>query len=233
MSDLSHTSLEELRSHRSQIYRQASNTRPEVSLIELDDGRRAVLKDFNQGHKWFGLLFGPLMIWREARALRRLDGVVGVPRLLARPNSRAVLIDFVAGETAKTMPKDQLGQDFFDRVTKRVEAMHARGIAHCDLRSGGNTIIDNDHNPHFVDFVGHWQRGARWNLVWRWIFRKFCIADHIAVIRLKRRLAPALITPEDEQQLHLDRNHPLARGARFVGHGIRKILQYILGKKKT
>lgn len=230
MSDLSQYSLDTLRKHQLQVFRQASNTRPEVSLIEID-GRQAVLKDFNQGHRWFGLLLGPLLIWREARALKRLQGLPGIPQILSQPNKRAVLMEYVAGETAKTMPKGQLGPDFFQRVRERIAGMHERGIAHCDLRSGGNTIIDSEGNPHFVDFVGHWQRGAFWNLPWRWVFSKFCIADQIAIIRLKQRLAPELITPEDRIQLDLDRNHPLARGARFVGHGIKKILQAILGKK--
>ncbi len=176
---------------------------------------------------------GPLLIWREARALKQLQGVPGVPRLLAQPNSRAVLIDYVAGETAKTMPRGQLGPDFFQRVSERIQGMHDRGVAHCDLRSGGNTIIDEAGDPHFVDFVGHWQRGSRWNFIWRWIFNKFCIADQIAVIRLKKRLAPDLVTADDENLLYLDRYHPLARSARFVGHGIKRILQAVLGKTKT
>jgi len=231
MSELSQLDLSRLRQYRTHLFYEGSSTRPEVALIEYQ-GEKAVLKDFNAGHGGFGFLFGPLLIWREVRALRYLEGVPGIPRLLSRPNRRAVLMQHIDGRTAKAVPKGELGADFFVRMTERINAMHDRGVVHCDLRSGGNTIIDNDGNPYFIDFVSHLRRGGRWNPVGRWVFRQFEIADHIAIIRLKRRLAPGLLTEADQALLDLDKNHPIARSARFVGHGIRRVLQLILGKPR-
>lgn len=232
MPDLTTATPEELRAASTRVFRQGLGTRPQVSLIELE-GQRAVLKDFTRCAPWFGWLFGPLLAYREARALRLLQGVRGVPALIRQVNSRAILMAYVDGKTAKELPKASLHDPaFFERVYALTDAMHARGVAHCDLRSGGNTVIDGEGQPWFVDFVSHFVQGAPWNLPWRWVFRQFCRADHIGVTRLKRRLAPELLTDADRQELELDKKHPVGRIARFIGHGIRDLGRLILPRKK-
>ena len=232
MSSLDQLSLDALRAHAIETYRAGRGTRPEVMLIEVG-GERAVLKDFSRSDPWFGRLIGPLATFREARALRLLEGVPGVPRLIRHINRRAILMQHIDGVPAKQTPKGVVGPEVFERLYGLVEAMHQRGVAHCDLRSGGNTIIDNQGQPYFVDYVSHCVRGRRWNLFLRWAFGKFCEADRVAVARLKKRLAPDLLTGEEQQGLERDRTMLLGRIARFIGDSTRKLSRFILTRKKA
>lgn len=227
MSDSGHLDLARLRARAVERFRTGDGTRPDVLLLEID-GRRLVLKDYGRSDAVFGRLLGPLFTWREARALRRLEPVAGIPRLIRRVGRRALLLEYIEGHTLKSLPRERVSPALFERVEALIGQMHARGVAHCDLRSGGNTIIDARGRPHFVDFVGHCPRGARWNLLWRWAFGRLRQADRVAVARMKKRLAPELLTEADRRALHWDRHAPLARFARFVGGGIRDLTRRLL-----
>ena len=186
---------DELRMHTQKVFRVGRGTRPEATLVEIG-GQRAVLKDFGRSDPWFSWLLGRLMAYREARALRLLDGVPGVPRLLRRVTPQAVLMEYIDGRPAKDIPRGELDAAVFERIHALVQ-------------------------------------GRRWNRFWRWAFRRFCEADRIGVARLKRRLAPALLTEEDQDHLVRDKRHPLARAARFVGGSIREISRFFLTRNKS
>lgn len=222
--------LEELRKYRGKVFREGRGTRPEVVLITYD-GHKAILKDYNQSDPWFRRLVGPLLAFREARALRLLRGQAGIPQLINTLGSHAVLMDYVEGVTTKELKvSGQIDPEVFNRIYKLVDEIHQRGVAHCDLRSGGNTIITASGQPYFVDFVAYVAR-SKWNLPWRWVFNKFCIADEIAVARMKKRLLPEQLTEKEKQNLELDKNHPIGKMARFVGKSFTKIGRLILTDK--
>lgn len=220
--------LEELRKYAVASYRSGGGTRPDVLLLKRD-GERAVLKDHNRADRWFGKWVGPLLARREARALARLHGVHGIPRLLRRVGRRALLLEYVpARPVTKVTPGDQ-GADFFVRFQRLVAAMHARGVAHNDLRSHGNILLGDDGDPYFVDFVACAFAGARWNPFWRWAFRRFCEADRAAIAKLKRRLAPESLTAAEHA--HLDPYTGVARIARFVGHRTRDLVRLLFTRR--
>jgi predicted Ser/Thr protein kinase len=227
---LDQLSLEELRKYRGKVFRTGQGTRPEVVLITYD-GRKAILKDYNQSDPWFRRLVGPLLAFREARALRLLRGQQGIPQLIKTLGMHAVLMDYVEGVTTKELKQSgQVDPSVFDRIYKLVDEIHQRGVAHCDLRSGGNTIITDSGQPYFVDFVAYVAR-SRWNLPWRWVFNKFCIADEIAVARMKKRLLPDQLTEKEKQNLELDKNHPLGKLARMVGKTFTRMSRFFLTDK--
>ena len=219
-------SIRELRAHAVKTYRVGRGSRPEVSLIKVGNAQ-AVLKDFSRSAFWFRRIFGPLLTWREARALRQLSGVHGVPRLIRQVNSRALLIEHVEGISTKAIPHGGVQPELFDRLSRLVHEVHEHGVAHCDLRTRGNIIIGHDGQPYLVDFAAHIGCGRRWNLLWRWMFTQFCKADLVSVVRLKERQAPNLLTGKEQRQLELDRTRPVARIAR----GIRNITQRVLQRE--
>lgn len=229
---LEQLSLEELRKYRGKVFRKGQGTRPEVVLITYD-GRKAILKDYNQSDPWFRRLVGPLLAYREARALRLLKGQAGIPQLINVLGRHAVLMDYVDGVTTKELKiTGQVDPAIFNRIYKLVDEIHQRGVAHCDLRSGGNTIITASGQPYFVDFVAYVAR-SKWNLPWRWVFNKFCIADEIAVARMKKRLLPDQLTDKEKQNLELDKNHPVGKLARLAGKSFTKMSRLFLTDKKT
>lgn len=195
-------------------------------LIEID-GEQAVLKDFSHSDRGFRHLVGPLLVYREVRSLRQLNGLAGIPRLIRRIGSQAFLIEVISGTPASKLRDCGYPQDFYDRLHELLDAMHARGVAHCDLRSSGNTIIDHNMQPWLVDFVASIHQGSRWNLPARWLFSKFATADHDAVLKLKKRLSPELLT-EEEQQL-MDHPHGAIESlARSIGKGTRSLTRGLL-----
>jgi hypothetical protein len=209
-------SIGELRAHAVKTYRTGAGSRPEVALIQVGDAQ-AVLKDFSRSAIWFGRILGPLLAWREARALRRLSEVHGVPRLIRQVNARALLIEHVGG----------VRSELFDKLDQLVREIHEHGVAHCDLRSGGNIIVSGDGQPYLIDFAAHTVRGSRWNLFWRWAFIGFCEADLLAIVRLKKRLAPELLSSTDTRRLALDQSAFVPRVARITGRSVRNISRFI------
>ena len=218
MSADSRAELAELRPRRVQTFRRGGGARSDVLLLGLSPGN-AVLKDHNACDPWFARLLGPLLAWREARALRRLEGLEGVPRLLERPDRRALLLEHIDAQPILDCRRDVDWAVFFARLEKLLRKLHRRGVAHCDLRSPNNTLIDEAERPVVVDFVASIHRGRRWNLPWNWVFERFCLADLDAIPKLKRHVAPELLTAGEA--IRLDQRNALERGARRVGVKLR------------
>ncbi|MDH5649638.1 MAG: hypothetical protein OEY67_08275 [Gammaproteobacteria bacterium] len=232
MSAITKLDLAGLYAHATAVFRQGGGTRPQVSLIELGS-ERAVLKDYSRSDPWFRFVIGPLITYREVRALRALRDIPGIPRLLRQVNRRAFLMEYIEGVTPREQDQARpfASPEMFERLYELVQAMHARGVAHCDLRSGGNTIIDKQGQPYVVDFVSNFVRGSAWNLAWRWAFDRFCEADIVAVARLKKRLVPDMLTPAERQNLQREQQSRLAYWARRTGQSIRNISRFFLTRR--
>ena len=229
MADWNRYSLDELRAHAVRQYRQAHGSRPDVLLIEID-GEQAVLKDFSHSDRGFSHLIGPLLVFREVRSLRRLDDVVGIPRLIRQVNRQSFLLEAIDATPASQLRNCGYPQSFFDRMAALLDEMHAHGVAHGDLRSAGNTLIDRDLQPWLVDFVASVHQGSRWNLPARWFFRQFIEVDHGAILKLKLRLSPELLT--DEERRAIAGHHGLlANMARRIGKGTRALTRTLLTRK--
>ncbi len=230
MQPLQDLSLDELHNRTVSVYRQGGSTRPEVSLVRLDT-IEAVLKDYNRSDPWFSRIFGTLLAQREASALLQLQGISGVPALIARVDKKAVLIRYVAGKDAKQFNSGELPESFFRQLYDLVSAIHQRGVAHCDLRSFGNILVTESGSPCLVDFVSRIRQAKKWNLYGRWLFDKFCQADIVAIARLKQRLAPELLTAEEKARLARDRKSLLERVARMIGKSVRNLSRWLLTKR--
>jgi len=230
MPSLQDLPLDALHAHAVRTFRKGGGSRPEVVLVDVD-GARAVLKDYSHSDPWFRRLIGPLLVWREALALKRLSGQRGVPPLLRKIGRHAILVGYIEGRSAKECPRGSLPPEFFERFYRLVDEMHARGVAHCDLRSEGNILVTSGGEPAFVDFVAHMGRPSWWNLPMRWAYARLCEADRVAVARMKRTHAPDALTPEELAALARDRNTPLERIARMLGKGIRNVTRFLLTRR--
>ncbi len=225
-------SLPELRARAVAVYRAGAGSRPDVLRIRLDDGEVA-LKDYSASDVWFRRLIAPLLIHREARALRLLDGLSGVPRLIGQVGHRALVLEHIDGVPAKTLGPSAITPELFRRLDGVVRATHRRGVAHCDLRGSGNILVCPDGQPYLVDFVAHVARGGRWNVIGRWAFARFCQADLAAVVRLKRRLAPELLSSEDVRTLGREEGGAVGRIARLAGRAVRTTTRFLFTRNRS
>ncbi len=230
MSSLQSLSLEELHRHSVKAFRHAGGSRADVLLVRVGD-EQAVLKDYHGADPGFRRLFGPMSIRREARALRRLEGVAGVPRLIRVVDRYSLLIEYLSGRSAREVPAGGFTPAFFEAFYRLIDRLHERGVAHCDLRSTGNVLITDDGQPAVVDLTAHFKQGRWWNPLTRWMYRRFCDADRVAVARLKKTHAPALLTEAETAALARDRKTPLERLARLIGKSIRNIARLLLTRR--
>jgi predicted Ser/Thr protein kinase len=217
--------LDELREHAVHSYRSAHGTRPDVILVRVD-GKEAVLKDYSHSDTWFKRFIAPLLVHRELRSLRKLEGIDGVPRLYHVYSKHAFLIESVRGVAASHKNPGDLDSDFFVKMVDLINRIHERGVAHCDLRSGGNTIVTDEQEPWLVDFVASIHRGSGWNIPSRWIFKQFVAADMSAVLKMKKRIAPELLTEEEIDLMNNPRSL-IERAGRKLGKTVRRFTQNV------
>lgn len=222
-------SYAELLTHKLHGFTKAGGSRPAVWLIEIN-GHKAVLKDYHACDSAFGRLIGPLLLRREVRALRQLEGLRGIPRLLRAVDTHSFLMEYIDATRWKRRLGENQPKPDFSRLTALVAEMHALGVAHCDMRSASNILIGADGEPYLVDFVAHFRRGAAWNVWWNWLFAQFCRADDGAIAKLKSRIAPDLLDAAERAMLE-DRSG-LDRFARFIGGGVRDLSRSLLTGNK-
>ncbi|MDH3691504.1 MAG: hypothetical protein OEU36_18845 [Gammaproteobacteria bacterium] len=225
---ISDLTLEELRQQSVKVYRKGGGTRPDVLLLNINS-ERVVLKDHGGCDRWFAYVVGPLLARREARALQRLRGIHGVPDFIGRVGPSGILMEYVPGN--KMVRSAEIDwESLFQRLSEIVASIHDRGIAHCDLRSRNNVLIDEREAPYIVDFVASIGRGRLWNPVSRFIFTQFCRADRMAISKLKHYYAPDLLT-ENERSM-ISSQGIFDRSARFVGHRVRDMSRWIFTKNE-
>lgn len=170
--------------------------RPIVHLLDLPGGGRAVVKDFLPCPSLWRWTYGRIVLGREARAYERLDGVPGVPRWLGRVDDWAFAVEWVPGKDLGKCPKGSLGPEVFERLAATVDAIHARGVVHLDLRQRRNVLVDDAGVPRVIDFSSAALVDPGGALA-----RRLAAVDRSGVLKYKRRFLPDSLTPEERERL--------------------------------
>lgn len=183
-------------------------------------GVRAVVKDFaHRSIVW--RLIGPSIVSREIRALRSLEGRAPVPRVLARVDRHAYLMAYVEGESCNHLDPLTVGPGFFERVEEAIESLHAAGWVHGDLKSFGNLIRGEDGAVWVTDFATAFSREGFPSPLRHWLFERMVRVDWLALAKLKRSLAPDLLTEQEAHALA----HPSVPVR--MARGWRKLYRYL------
>ena len=222
---LSRKTIEENTTH---YHRTAAGTRPDLRVVDLGD-KKLVVKDFKRSDFLFRLMVAPILVRREFGALRNLIGVKGVPQLVGKLDRYAFAMEHVPGTSLDHTEPGTLDNDFYANLRRAVDDMHARGVAHCDLRSRGNVVVGDDGQPYLLDFAACVFRGRGINPFFRWLFRQFVLADENAVLLIKQRLSPELLSEEEKAQLA--EPLPFERPAKFIGENVRKLTRKLLTRR--
>lgn len=161
-------------------------------------GEDAILKDFS-GKPWMVRLLGRRQVAQEVRALRRLQGIAGIPRCYGEAEGgAAVLMERMDGEwiTQFCGSRPEEAPPLFDRLVRLLAAIHARGVAHIDLRKRDNILVQADGSPCIIDFNASFCFEPA-TLGARLLFPLLRRIDDSAVLKWKSRLAPGLMTPAE------------------------------------
>ena len=121
-------------------------------LLFRRNGENWVVKDFGPKPALVRLTLGRYFLRRELAAMRRLQGVPGVPQNAFRVDQNAVAYRHLPGRVLRRIPRDQLSPDYFPALERLVMQMHAKGVAHLDLRYRHNVLVLDDGTPGLIDF---------------------------------------------------------------------------------
>ena len=142
---------EDMKSAPQKLLRDGRTANAVVTKIEAA-GRTWTVKDFSS-RPWFVRWFiAPVLLSRELAFLNRLEGVDGIADSAFRIDRYAIAVQFMPGESIGKRVKERITPDFLEKLEALVDAMHARGVVHLDLRGLGNVMIRPDDTPGIIDF---------------------------------------------------------------------------------
>ncbi|MEO8459374.1 MAG: serine/threonine protein kinase [Dokdonella sp.] len=165
-----------------------------LGRIELcrDENDRWIRRDTNSAR--IGLRI--LARWaaaREARLLRALTGIDGVPQLRAW-DGYTLDRSYIAGTPMQTaQPRDPA---YYRAAHRLLKSMRARGVAHNDLAKEPNWLLRDSGQPAVLDFQIAWATQSRGRL-----FRLLAREDLRHLLKHKRTYCPDALTPTEKRLL--------------------------------
>jgi hypothetical protein len=127
-----------------------------------------IFKDFSSRAFIVRHTVGRFLLARELRALRRLDGIPGIPDRAFRVDAFAIAARFVPGRTLARVDGAHITTPYLVALEALLRQVHARGLVHLDTRGGGNLLMTPAGAPGIIDFQAalstRWMPGAlrRW-----------------------------------------------------------------------
>jgi len=187
------------------VLRKPSNTRPILRVIE-ENGKRAVVKDFSANGFMYRNIVGRFLVWREKKAYEKLNGIKGVPVFYRVINGLALVMEEIPGENLKAVHKTiGISEQFYSDLYSLLTAIHKAGLAHCDLKRAPNIILGDDGRPYIVDWSAAIFKDEFRFFPLSLIFKRFVRDDMNAIIKLKLKYNPEMVSPEEKNQ-YLDRS---------------------------
>ncbi len=169
----------------------------EVWVLEGPEGK-AILKRSNLGPgRWLTLgLLPRLLASREQRILRVLEGVSGVPRVLASVDGRTFIRGHVDGVRLRDVETVPAG--YFPALVASLEEIHRRGVACIDLSKRENLLVTTDGLPALIDFQAsaYLRPGGLGAFLFGWFLRMLQRGDIHHVYKHHRRHFPSNPIPE-------------------------------------
>ncbi|GAB4368348.1 MAG: hypothetical protein Kow0062_01450 [Acidobacteriota bacterium] len=175
-------------------------TKADLWRARTPDGRLVVVKDFAAKSALIRL-WGRLQVSREVAALEALAGVDGVPRVLARPDAWALVLEYIDGTELRLLA----GRPDLPRLLAGLRAVidrtHARGVIHNDLRGRENVLVEHGSDRVVViDWAGA-VRLPPGTLRHRILFPLLRLVDEGAFLKWKRMMLPESLTERDRRFL--------------------------------
>ena len=197
LSGLSRSNLE---NQTVRYVRRGKPWQADLLLVKLN-GNLGLVKDYSK-RPWLTRMFvGRVSTWRERAIYQKLQGLPGIPRFFGRLDRYALVVEYIPGQAASQVKPGLVGTEFFDRLQSVVDRIHQRGIVLCDLRHTANIIVSDRGEPFLVDFCTAFERGGRWNIFKKWLYDLFHQDDLLGIAKLKKHLAPELLSDEERDKL--------------------------------
>jgi len=121
---------------------------------------------------------------REFLAYQRLAGVSGFPFCHGLVDDTWLVLDHVEGQPFRDF-RFTHREAFFARLLDTIQAMHARGVAHGDLKRKANLLVTRDEQPIILDLGAATLEGHRFRMINAALFRFMRQTDLNAWVKLK------------------------------------------------
>lgn len=197
-SEASFLDRERLEACRESYLVRGGTTKADVWIAALPDGRRVLVKDF-QDKRRLVRLWGRVQISREVYFLGLLAGLDCVPRLLGRIDRYAFAQEYITGWHLHLIRRSPLIPNYLAQLRAGIDAIHRLGVVHNDLRGRENVLVTRaERRVVIVDWAGavHLRRGSWWK---RALFRPLRLVDEGAWVKWKGMLAPQSVNAEDRR----------------------------------
>jgi len=167
--------------------------KPDLNQVEVE-GRSLMVKDVWGKPFFLRWTLGLWLIGKEWKIYSRLTGIKGIPRPVERIDRFAFAMEFVPGKPIQR--EEPLPPSFFHELEGVLRDVHERGVVHMDLRHKGNILVSEKGDPYLIDFNSSFAFKEE-GFFRRYVFPLLRRVDEGGLLKLKKRIAPALLTPEE------------------------------------
>jgi hypothetical protein len=167
--------------------------KPDLNQVEVE-GRSLMVKDVWRKHFFLRWTLGLWLIQKEWKIYSRLTGIKGIPRPVERIDRFAFAMEFVPGKPIQR--EGPIPPSFFRELERVLRDLHERGVVHMDLRHKGNILLSEKGDPYLIDFNSSFAFKEK-GFFRRYLFPLLRRVDDGGLLKLKKRIAPALLTPEE------------------------------------
>ena len=153
-----------------------------------------MVKDVQGKNFFLRWTLGLWLIRKEWQIYSRLTGIKGIPQPVERIDRFAFAMEFIPGRPI--LRGEPLPPSFFQELERVLGDVHERGVVHMDLRHKGNILVSEKGDPYLIDFNSSFAFKKK-GFLRRCLFPLLRWVDHGGLLKLKKRIAPALLTSEE------------------------------------
>lgn len=167
--------------------------KPDLIQVEAE-GRSLMVKDVRKKSFLLRWTLGIWLIQKEWKIYSRLKGMKGIPQPVERIDRFAFAMEFIPGRPL--LRGEDLPSSFFSDLQQVLKEVHARGVVHLDLRHKGNILLSEKGKPFLIDFNSSFAFEKK-GFFRRYLFPALRWVDDGGLLKLKERISPSLMTPEE------------------------------------
>ncbi|QOC23065.1 protein kinase family protein [Wenzhouxiangella sp. AB-CW3] len=152
-------------------------------IVQVDTPDRALVVKAPVGHgprRWLSLAG----LRREHRAYQRLSGIGGFARCFGLYHGHYLVLERLQAEPLKQATLSDPAE-FFRQLLDLIRQMHSRGVAHGDLKSRQNVMVDAQGQPFIVDLGTAVIQREGWHPISQRLFQYMRRIDYNSWIKLK------------------------------------------------
>ena len=132
----------------------------------------------------------------EFAAYQRIEGIAGTPRCYGMLEGRFLVLEHVAGTPYREAVIEHR-ERWFGELLDTLQACHARGVAHGDLKNKSNLMSTVEDKPCLIDFGLTSVRREGFHPINHRVFAFFCQLDLNAWVKHKYQGRFDEASPED------------------------------------